>query len=65
MIKTVLDASISSIKDADTLREFNATIYMGSIPLLSYLFIYNHVKFTLFVHGYVKTSCLVRSNMGI
>ena len=56
--KTVLDRSLSSIRDAGILREFDVVIYMGSIPLPSYLLIHNHVKTILFVHGYVKDELL-------
>lgn len=40
------------------LREFDAVIYMGSIPWPSHALIHNYVKTALFVHGFIKDELL-------
>jgi len=57
-VKTILNATMSDIKNIYILRESDAVIYMGSIPLPSHVFISNHVKTILFVHGFVKDELL-------
>jgi len=60
-VKTILNETmfdIKNIRTLRTLRELDAVIYMGSIPLPSHVFISNHVKTILFVHGFVKDELL-------
>ena len=56
--KTILNATMFDIKNISILRELDAVIYMGSIPLPSHVFISNHVKTILFVHGFMKHELL-------
>jgi hypothetical protein len=54
----LIDKTISDLKNINILRRFDGVIYMGSIPWPSHLFIHNHVKVILFVHGFVKDEFL-------
>jgi len=45
---------ISDLKNVKTLREYDAVIYIGSIPWPSHALIHNYTKTILFVHGFVK-----------
>jgi hypothetical protein len=54
----LVDKIVSDLRNINALRRFDSVIYMGSIPWPSHLFIDNHVKTILFVHGFVKDELL-------
>jgi hypothetical protein len=54
----VVDITVSDLRNTNILRKFDSVIYTGSIPWPSHLFIDNHVKTILFVHGFVKDELL-------
>jgi len=54
----LMDITASDLRNTNILRRFDSIIYMGSIPWPSHLFIDNHVKTILFVHGFVKDELL-------
>jgi len=54
----LVDKTVSDLRNINALRRFDSVIYMGSIPWPSHLFIDNHVKTILFVHGFIKDELL-------
>jgi hypothetical protein len=54
----LIDTTASDLRNINVLRRFDVVIYMGSIPWPSHLFIDDHVKTILFVHGFVKDELL-------
>jgi len=54
----LMEITASDLRNIHILRRFDSIIYMGSIPWPSHLFIDNHVKTILFVHGFVKDELL-------
>jgi len=54
----LIDTTASDLRNINALRRFDVVIYMGSIPWPSHLFVDDHVKTILFVHGFVKDELL-------